>query len=109
MSAATTALDDGLTALLADLGVAFSYGGTAFTALVDNPASRGNELDRPYNYGAEFDVVLAVDADATAFSGGLPAKGARITHTATGKILVVDSVSLPPGGHGALINCRKPV
>lgn len=106
MSAATDALSEGLTELLTELGKAFTYGGTSFQAVTDN-TDGGDDLGRGYSIGKQFDTTLMVDPSVSAFTSGLPSKGAKLIRTSDSRIFTVDSVSYGDSDHVAYLHCRK--
>lgn len=108
MSTATTAMGVGFTELLSQLGEAFTFGGVAFTAVVDLPSDRPDELHRGYGAGNSFDVTLTVDPTVAAFSGGLPTRGQTVTHTSSSRLYPVLGIEYAPGSHVATLQCRRP-
>lgn len=99
-------LTDGIQELLAaDVAESFTWSGGSFSALLDDsPAPE--QYGRDYRTGDRFDSVLTVDTSVAAFSGGLPGKGTKLTHSG-GRIYSVVRVESPDGSHVAFIECRK--
>ena len=106
MSAATDALATGLTELLSQLGKAFTYGGTSFTALSE-PKERKDDFGRGYDAGDQWDTELVIDPTVAAFSGGLPSRGEVVIQTTGSVQFTVVSVDHDEGDHVAMLKVRK--
>lgn len=99
-------LTEGLQELLgSDLAESFTWSGGSFSALVDDERA-GDVYSRDYRGGERFDSVVIVDTSVAAFSGGLPGKGAKLTHS-DGRIYSVIDTESPDGAHVAFFQCRK--
>lgn len=106
MSSASNALASGLTTLLAQLGKAFTYGGTSFKALSE-PNERKDDYQRGYDAGEQWDTQLVIDPTVAAFSGGIPSKGEVLTQTSNSRKFSVVGVSYDDYDHVAMLQVRK--
>lgn len=106
MSSASNALASGVTTLLTQLGKAFTYGGTSFTALSE-PNERKDDFQRGYDARQQWDTQLVVDPTASAFSGGMPTTGEIVIQTSNSMKFSVVEVGYDDADHVAMIKVRK--